>query len=55
MLALELMGPKHILWGSDWPAKQGVAGGIQAVKDLDLSQEDKRDILGGNLEKLFIL
>jgi len=54
-LALELMGPKHILWGSDWPAKKDVAGGIKAVNDLDISQEDKQNILGGNTEKLFVL
>lgn len=50
--ALELFGPKHILWGSDWPAKKDVAGSIRAVKDLDISEEDKGGILGGNLEKL---
>jgi predicted TIM-barrel fold metal-dependent hydrolase len=55
MLALELMGPKHILWGSDWPAKKDVAGGIKAVKDLDISQVDKENILGGNLKTIFAL
>ncbi|MDD5464755.1 MAG: amidohydrolase family protein [Candidatus Omnitrophica bacterium] len=55
LLALELMGPKHILWGSDWPAKKDVASGIKAVNDLDISQENKQNILGGNLEKLFVL
>ncbi|MBU4252410.1 MAG: amidohydrolase family protein [Candidatus Omnitrophica bacterium] len=55
LLALELMGPEHILWGSDWPAKQDIANGIKAVSDLDISQEDKQNILGGNLEKLFVL
>lgn len=50
MLALELLGPKHLLWGSDWPAKKDIAGTIQAVRDLDISEEDKEDILGGNLE-----
>jgi len=54
LLSLDLMGPKHILWGSDWPAKKDIAGGIKAVKDLDISQEDKQNILGGNLEKIFI-
>ncbi|MCX5706100.1 MAG: amidohydrolase family protein, partial [Candidatus Omnitrophica bacterium] len=34
LVALELLGPKHILWGSDWPAKKDIAAGIQAVKDL---------------------
>ncbi|MDD5281589.1 MAG: amidohydrolase family protein [Candidatus Omnitrophica bacterium] len=55
MLALELMGPRHILWGSDWPAKKDVATGISAVNNLDISQEDKQNILGGNTEKLFAL
>jgi predicted TIM-barrel fold metal-dependent hydrolase len=50
--ALELLGPRHILWGSDWPAKKDIASGIQAVRDLDLSQEDKENILGGNLDNI---
>ena len=54
LLALELMGPKRILWGSDWPAKNDVASGIKAVNDLDISQEDKQNILGGNLERMFV-
>ena len=55
LLSLELMGPKHILWGSDWPAKKDVASGIKAVNDLDISQDDKQNILGGNLAELFAL
>lgn len=50
--ALELLGPEHILWGSDWPAKKDIAGAINAVNNLDISQNDKSDILGGNLEKI---
>ncbi|MDD4980246.1 MAG: amidohydrolase family protein [Candidatus Omnitrophica bacterium] len=53
--ALELLGPKHILWGSDWPAKKDISAGINAVKNLDISAQDKADILGGNLEKIFAL
>ncbi len=55
LLALELMGPGHILWGSDWPAKKDIAAGIKAVNDLDISGEDKQNILGGNLENIFAL
>ena len=55
LLSLDLMGPKHILWGSDWPAKQGIASGIKAVQDLEISPEDKQNILGGNLTKMFAL
>lgn len=55
LLALELMGPRHILWGSDWPAKKDITGSIKAVRDLDISQDDKQNILGGNLTKMFAL
>lgn len=52
LLALELLGPRQILWGSDWPAKKDIASSIQAVKDLDILEEDKENILGGNFEKI---
>ncbi|MBM3249599.1 MAG: hypothetical protein FJZ09_01985 [Candidatus Omnitrophica bacterium] len=52
-LALELLGPQHILWGSDWPAKKDVASGIKVVEELGLSEQDKENILGGNIERLF--
>jgi len=52
LAALELFGPKRLVWGSDWPAKKDILGSIQAVKDLDINQEEKADILGGNLEKI---
>ena len=38
--------------GSDWPAKQDIAGSIAAVKELEISEQDKSAILGGNLEKI---
>jgi predicted TIM-barrel fold metal-dependent hydrolase len=52
LLALELLGPKHLLWGSDWPAKKDISGSLQAVRDLDIAEEDKASILGDNLQKL---
>ncbi|MFA5357078.1 MAG: amidohydrolase family protein [Candidatus Omnitrophota bacterium] len=53
--ALELLGPRHILWGSDWPAKKDIKGGIDAVKNLDISAQDKEGILGGNLASMLAL
>ncbi|MCX5714917.1 MAG: amidohydrolase family protein [Candidatus Omnitrophica bacterium] len=50
--ALELFGPEHILWGSDWPAKKDIQGSIASVRSLSISKKDKENILGGNLEKL---
>ncbi|TBR17353.1 hypothetical protein EPO66_02850 [bacterium] len=52
LLALEFLGPKHLLWGSDWPAKKDVSGSIQAIRDLDISDSDKESILGSNLAGL---
>lgn len=50
--ALELVGPTHILWGSDWPAKKDIKGSLQTVRDLNISDSDKEKILGGNLKKI---
>ena len=50
--ALELLGSGHILWGSDWPAKKDITGSIQAVKNLNIGEQEKQDILGRNLEKI---
>ncbi|MCM8796287.1 MAG: amidohydrolase family protein [Candidatus Omnitrophica bacterium] len=52
LLALELFGPRHILWGSDWPAKKDISNSIGAVRELAISEEDKNNILGRNLESL---
>ena len=52
LLALELVGAKNLLWGSDWPAKKDIKGALEVVKGLEISQEDKDNILGGNLENL---
>ena len=51
-LALELVGTKHLLWGSDWPAKKDIISSLHAVQNLEISEEDKESILGGNLEEL---
>jgi len=53
--ALELLGPKHLLWGSDWPAKKDVGNSINAVKELNISEEEKNNILGGNLQQILAL
>ncbi|MFA6216666.1 MAG: amidohydrolase family protein [Candidatus Omnitrophota bacterium] len=50
--ALALVGSRHILWGSDWPAKKDISAGIQVVQDLAIPQEDRNNILGGNLERI---
>lgn len=51
-LALELFGPEHILWGSDWPAKKDVSASLRVVNELKIPEEDKSNILGGNIARL---
>lgn len=53
LAALKLLGPGRLLWGSDWPAKKDIASSIKAINNLALPQEDKENILGGNLAGLF--
>jgi len=55
MAALEFFGPEHILWGSDWPAKKDIAASLNAVNSLEISEQDKEKILGGNIERLLAL
>ncbi len=51
--ALEMLGAEHILWGSDWPAKKDIPGAVQIVKDLEISPEEKENILSANAAKIF--
>jgi predicted TIM-barrel fold metal-dependent hydrolase len=53
LLALEMLGPKHILWGSDWPAKKDIIGSINAVRNLAIEGIEKEDILAGNALRVF--
>jgi predicted TIM-barrel fold metal-dependent hydrolase len=51
--SLELFGPEHILWGSDYPAKKDIASSMTVLDQLNLSEGDKKNILGGNLDRIF--
>lgn len=53
MSSLKLFGPAHIVWGSDYPAKKDIKGSMGILKDLDITEKDRRGILGGTLEKIF--
>ena len=51
--SLELFGPEHIVWGSDYPAKKDIAASMDVLDRLSLAEIDKKNILGGNIEKIF--
>jgi predicted TIM-barrel fold metal-dependent hydrolase len=53
--ALELLGPKRILFGSDFPVtpdQHGRAKGLELINTLDLPRADRDAILGGNARQL---
>jgi len=52
MASLELFGSEHILWGSDYPAKQDISASIGFLDALSVSDTDRKNILGGNLERI---
>ena len=51
--AIETFGAENILWGSDYPANKNVRASIDAVLDMDISDEKKTGIVGRNAERLF--
>ncbi len=54
--AVKVCGSDHVLFGSAFPIFYNwMADGVQFIKDLDLPQEDRDLILGGNAARLFKL
>jgi predicted TIM-barrel fold metal-dependent hydrolase len=54
--AIEVFGADHILYGSSYPVRrEWFAQGIEFVKKLDIPEESKTLILGGNAARLFSL
>ena len=52
MSTLEMVGAEHTLWGSDYPSNPDVSASISAIEELDIPAEDKKKILGGNIERV---
>ncbi|MBQ9269253.1 MAG: amidohydrolase family protein [Oscillospiraceae bacterium] len=54
--AVKVLGADHIVFGSSYPVKQEwLLGGPEFVRSLDISEEDKALILGGNARRLYHL
>jgi predicted TIM-barrel fold metal-dependent hydrolase len=51
--SLELFGPEHILWGSDYPAKKDITSSLEILDALNLKETEKKNIMGNNLERIF--
>jgi len=53
MMAVEYFGANRVVLGSDIPyGHNNLETNIERVKDLDISDEEKYSILGGNMKKL---
>lgn len=52
MCTLEMVGAEHTLWGSDYPGNPNVSASISAIEELDISDEEKKKILGGNIARV---
>ena len=54
--AVEVLGADHILYGSSYPVRrEWFVQGVEAVRALDVPEESKALILGGNAARLFAL
>jgi predicted TIM-barrel fold metal-dependent hydrolase len=55
--ALMVLKPERLCFGSDYPWEMGRASDlkayINAIESMDLPEEDKKRILGGNMLELF--
>ncbi|MBI5182304.1 MAG: amidohydrolase family protein, partial [Nitrospirae bacterium] len=51
--AIETFDAENILWGSDYPANKNVRASIDAVLDMDISDEKKAGMVGRNAERIF--
>ncbi len=54
--ALDFTGAQKILMGSDYPHQIGdLPGGVRTIRELDVTEQDKAAILGGNAKALLRL
>ncbi|MDC7291090.1 amidohydrolase [Blautia schinkii] len=53
--AVKVLGADHIIWGTSYPVrKEWLTGGPEFVKKLDVTEEEKLLMLGGNAERIYV-
>jgi predicted TIM-barrel fold metal-dependent hydrolase len=52
-LAIDFFGCERVVWGSDWPAKQDVILSLNTVRELNISDAGKQQIVGDTAARLF--
>lgn len=52
--AVRTLGADHVVFGTSYPVrKEWLLEGVSFVKDLDIPEEEKAQILGGNAQRLY--
>lgn len=52
--AVKVLGADHIVFGTSYPVrKEWLLDGVRFVKELDITEEEKALILGGNAQRLY--
>lgn len=53
--AVKVLGADHIIWGTSYPVrKEWLTGGPDFIASLDITEEEKALILGGNARRLYL-
>ncbi len=53
-LAIRNLGADHVLFGSSYPVrKQWLTEGVDFVRNLSITEEEKALVLGGNAQRLY--
>lgn len=52
MCTIEMVGAGHTLWGSDYPGNPDISASIDAIEELDIPAEEKKRILGTNIQRV---
>jgi predicted TIM-barrel fold metal-dependent hydrolase len=60
VMSRSVTGVKALMWGADYPHHEGTFPNSKAVlahlfDDIEISEQDKADIIGGNAARLFRL
>ncbi|NLO83924.1 MAG: amidohydrolase [Clostridiales bacterium] len=54
--AIKTLGADHIIYGSSYPVRrEWLMGGTAFVQNLDITEEEKALILGGNAQRLYVM
>ncbi|NBJ92876.1 amidohydrolase family protein [Parablautia muri] len=52
--AIRILGAEHVIFGTSYPVRrEWLLEGVDFVRNLDITEEEKRQVLGGNAQRLY--